>query len=358
METQPNGKKDGAKVANATPERISELSVGMATKMKNSLKQIDEINLQVRLLAFNAQVQAARAGDAGRSFAVVASEMGNLSVKTSTVAEQLATETSADLGELAEISKQLSSDVRGTRLSDLALTNIDLIDRNLYERSCDVRWWATDSSAVEALSLASQESRAYASRRLGVILDAYTVYHDIVLCDLKGRVIANGRPGKFSSSGMDASGFEWFLAAKKTRSGDEFGFQSVHPSPLVNGKHILTYSCGVRAGGLANGSLLGVLGILFNWESLAQTIVKNTPLTPEEKSRTRVCITDKNGMVLADTSDAILRETISFSSRDTLFASGKSFQIVQIGAKKALVAHAFSPGYETYATGWHSLIIQ
>ena len=30
------------------------------------------------------------------------------------------------------------------------LTNIDLIDRNLYERSCDVRWWATDSSVVDA----------------------------------------------------------------------------------------------------------------------------------------------------------------------------------------------------------------
>jgi hypothetical protein len=27
-------------------------------------------------------------------------------------------------------------------------------------------------------------------------------------------------------------------------------------------------------------------------------------------------------------------------------------------AKPMLIAHAFSPGFETYATGWHSLIIQ
>jgi hypothetical protein len=180
-------------------ETIRQLSKSIASKMNNSLRQIDDINMRVRLLSFNAQIQAAKAGDAGRTFAVVANEIGNLSTNTAQVAEGLAEETKHDITQLSEISDRLDSVVRGGRLVDLALTNIDLIDRNLYERSCDVRWWATDPSAVDALAIPSPEAARHACERLGVILNAYTVYYDIVLCDLNGTVIANGRPGKFRS---------------------------------------------------------------------------------------------------------------------------------------------------------------
>ena len=35
--------------------------------------------------------------------------------------------------------------MRSLVMDNLALNAIELIDRNLYERTCDVRWWATDS---------------------------------------------------------------------------------------------------------------------------------------------------------------------------------------------------------------------
>jgi hypothetical protein len=34
-------------------------------------------------------------------------------------------------------------------MGDLSLNAIELIDRNLYERTCEVRWWVTDSAVVE-----------------------------------------------------------------------------------------------------------------------------------------------------------------------------------------------------------------
>ena len=237
-------------------ETICRLTKSIAANMNNSLRQIDDINMQVRLLSFNAQVQAAKAGEAGRTFSVVANEIGNLSTKTAGVAESLAAQTSQDIKQLAEISEQLASEVSGNRLVDLALTNIDLIDRNLYERSCDVRWWATDASAVDALSNPTPEKRAHASKRLGVILDAYTVYYDIVLCDLHGNVVANGRPDRFRSAGLNVSASAWFQEAIGSTSGNQFGFQSVHASQLVAGKHILAYSCSVREQGAADGKLL------------------------------------------------------------------------------------------------------
>ena len=49
---------------------------------------------------------------------------------------------------------------------------------------------------VDCALAPSPENAAHASRRLGVILSSYTVYIDLWLCDLSGKVIANGRPDR------------------------------------------------------------------------------------------------------------------------------------------------------------------
>lgn len=341
------------------PEQIQSLADSLSVSVRTSLKQIDDINTQSSLLSLNAKIEAARAGVAGRSFAVVATEMGELSDTTKRVAVQLSSKLGGDISELQSISKRLASDVRGTRLADLALTNIDLIDRNLYERSCDVRWWATDSSVVDLLGSPTPERVDYACRRLGVILNAYTVYFDLVACSLSGEVIANGRPDRYKSIGMNVSKQRWFKAALDTRSGDEFGFEIAHASPLVNGEYILAYSCAVRQGGEASGTPIGVLGILFNWRGLAQTVVDRTPLTDEERTQSRVAILSEEGMVLADSQGPPLSGVLQFESRDKVWDSPKCFlESEDDTGRHVLVAHAKAPGFETYSTNWHSVILQ
>ena len=65
----------------------------------------------------------------------------------------------------------------------------------------------------------------------------------------------------------------------------------------------MVYSCSVRENGDANGAIIGVLGIVFNWDGLAQTIVQNTPLAADEKASTHVMIVDEEGLLLADSSN-------------------------------------------------------
>ena len=338
---------------------MNNLTHSLSRHLQTTITDINGINLQAGLLAFNAQVEAARAGASGRSFAVVADEMVRLSERTTVTAGHLGVETGGFISEVGGIIEDVGLAMRGTRLSDLALTNIELVDRNLYERSCDVRWWATDSSVVEVLESPDAQTKKHTCERLGLILDSYTVYYDLVVCDLDGIVVASGRQSRFRSSGTSQQHAGWFDEALNTVDGTEFGFESVHRTPsLAGNKFVLVYSCAIRAGGKPNGEPIGVLGIVFNWEGLAQTIVKNTQVSDSERSETRVCITDDSGLVLADTSQKLTTDKLDLPDQAGLFAMTKGYRVAPYQGKLHLIAHARSPGYETYATGWHSLILQ
>ncbi len=339
-------------------DRISDLARDLNDSIGQAIELITNVNVQTRLLSFNAQIEAARAGgSSGAAFAVVAQAIQELSDKTSKVAKDMSDETQGTIEEVNHISEVMAYRMLGTRLRDLALNNIDLIDRNLYERTCDVRWWATDSSLVDALAHGNREGLEFASRRMGIILSAYTVYYDLVLTDLSGTVVANGRPDRYRSLGANVSESQWFRSARATRNGDEYGFETCHRSPLVSGQRVLAYSCVVREGGESTGRPLGVLGILFNWDELAQVIVERTPLPPEEWSRSRVCIVDQDGKLLADTKNPDCSDSLD-TDISSLFLEERNYAMLNCSGKSSVVAHAAAPGYETYTTGWHSIIIQ
>lgn len=336
---------------------ISGLSTALLKDLDGALEQISEVNRTTHLLSVNARIEAARAGDAGNSFAVVATEMNRLSSQVEGITKVLRERSHQTGDQMRAAVGGYVSQVRDARLCELALVNIDLIDRNLYERSCDVRWWATDAAAVACTQQASPEACAHAGRRLGQILDSYTVYLDLVLVDRQGRVLANGRPAQYASAGADVSTQAWFTQAMTSSDGGQFGFDSVHASALVNGKRVLVYSCAVRERGEAHGAVLGVLGILFDWDALALTVVRRTPLTPTEWTHTRVCIVDGTGRVLADSAEDA-SERLEFDGWKPLLEQPRGSMMATVDGRRACIAHAASPGFETYRTGWHSLIIQ
>jgi hypothetical protein len=326
----------------AKDQNVTDIVRHLSASLQTTVVEINDINANTHLLALNARIEAARAGTAGAAFGVVAQEMQTLSAKTADAANVLATNTKRTIDDLMEL---IGAKVRGTRLSDIALVNIDLIDRCLYERTCDVRWWATDSSVVDALTAQTSQAFHHASERMGVILNAYTVYFDLVLCDLKGRVVANGRPQDYASVGSDQSQETWFRESAQSRSGDEFGFQSAHYCRLVGDKPALVYSCGVRQGGQADGALLGVLGIVFNWEALAQTILCQTPLPESEREATRCLIADARGTILADSWGRQLQETLELPHRCEIFAEKKNYTLDGYNGRRSCIAHAQAPGF-------------
>ena len=342
----------------ATSQRMSELATNLEKRLSKSIEHFSKLNIETKFVALNARIEARRTGgDGGRAFDVVAQTIQDISTRTGDVADRLSNEFHDLLTEMREITEELHIHSRGERLCDLALANIDLIDRNLYERSCDVRWWATDQSVVDALVDPSPQKVAYASLRMGQILDSYTVYFDIVLFDLNGRVVANGRPNQYESTGSSHSGEHWFEATLKTADGTEYVQSHVAPSTLCANERAIIFACTVRSDGKADGRPLGVLAVVFNWEGLAQTIVERTPLSPAEWERSRVCVVDRLGQVLADSSSHF-GTRLSVPGWGEIIKAGRGYRMISINDQPHCIGYAHSPGYETYRTGWYSVLLQ
>jgi hypothetical protein len=244
----------------------------------------------------------------------------------------------------------MSQRSRGERMVDLSLNAVELIDRNLYERTCDVRWWATDSAVVDCAASPAPAAVTYASERLGVILGAYTVYLDLWLCDLDGNVIANGRADRFRVVGQNVAHTKWFREAKTLRSGDDYVAGDVENQPLLGNAQVATYCASVRASGQANGAPIGVLAIHFDWEPQARAIVQGVRVGDSDKAR--VLLVDSNFRVIAASDGhGILSERISLS------LNGQRSGFYQDRSGTMVAFHA-TPGYETYrGLGWYGVIV-
>ncbi|HZY69286.1 MAG TPA: cache domain-containing protein [Devosia sp.] len=230
---------------------------------------------------------------------------------------------------------------------------MQLIVRNLYERTADVRWWATDPSIWQALYDPNPHNLALATQRLRVIHRYYTVYSDLVLVDAKGRAVATANPLYRSAvNSIDYRTADWFRRAVALPSGDQYVADEVRHSRSQSGRQVLIYATAVRDQGQTHGTPLGALGVYFDWEVQGTAIVEDgTALTAGERTRTELMLIDGKDRVIAG------------SNRSRLFTQfkvgdpGKRGSYVD--ADGHLVAFARTRGYQEYdGQGWMGVIRQ
>lgn len=343
-----------SKPVDSSPERVLALANQAAEIASAKGRAIAAITAQTHVLALNASIEAARAGSAGRGFAVVAAAMKSVSVEVDQVAADMQKELTGAFNELREVGARMVSETRGDRLVDLARNVVEIIDRNLYERSCDVRWWATDAAMVAAAGQPDGDNLAHAEAWLGVILSSYTVYLDLWVCGADGRLLAHGRPDRFPGlHGLDVSRETWFRQAMETTSGDAYAVADVAACAALNGKPVATYAAAIRAAGASRGQVLGVLGIHFDWAPQAQLVVEGARLSADEARRTRVLLLDSKHRTLA-ASDRVglLSETVPLNTHAEQAGSSRDTQ-------GRIIAFHRTPGYETYrGLGWYGAIVQ
>lgn len=330
-------------------DRIIDLALDLTRITQTKISDLDQIMLRTQILSMNARLEAARAGEAGKSFAIVAQEMGSVANEVTGLSRSLNTAISENAARIQSAGADMALDFRGSRYADLARNAVEIMDRNLYERSCDVRWWATDSAVVNALAHPTPEHAAYASERLATILRSYTVYLDLWIADRSGRVVANGRPDRYpNAAGMDVSRSEWFRKGMDTADGDCFAVCDVVRAKALGGAQVATYATAIREGGATCGRALGVLGIFFDWQPQAQAIVDGVSLSEEERRTSKVMLLDSAHRVIASSDPAAFGQSFPLKADKPW-----GYQV----EKGKIIAYGLTPGYETYrGLGWYGCI--
>lgn len=328
---------------------ILAIALELSESTRRKIADLDQIMMKTKILTMNARLEAARAGDAGKSFAVVAQEMGAIAGEVNDLSAELQANVADNASRIREAGEGMALALRGTRLSDLARNAVEIIDRNLYERSCDVRWWATDSAVVDALEQATPEAAAHASTRLATILRSYTVYLDLWIADRQGRIVASGRPERYRGlAGADVSGADWFRRGLQTATGDDFAVCDIASEARLGNAAVATYSTAIRAGGQPGGAPIGVLGIFFDWAPQARTIVDSVSLSPEERENSQIMLLDSRMRIIA--CNRRDREGQVYPLK-----AGTPLGHYQAGGR--LVGYGLTPGYETYrGLGWYGCI--
>ena len=166
----------------------------MVTHLDGMFGLIDDIRGiadQTNLLALNAAIEAARAGEAGRGFAVVADEVRKLSQDSSELNDQIreraetakSTVTSVEkvVGEIASLDMNIAIDAKGHldgMLHELELVNEKIAESVNQGAAIGEEINAEVARAVQALQAADRVSQ-YASRiqelveRLDMLVDAF-----------------------------------------------------------------------------------------------------------------------------------------------------------------------------------------
>jgi hypothetical protein len=243
---------------------IAEIVDNIRSGIENFASTSEKIAQQTNMLALNATIEAARAGELGKGFSVVATEVKNLAKQAGDNARILRTQVLRDIQERTGSLQSEFEQKEYDRLSEMSQTLVQLIVRNLYERTADVRWWATDDALFRCLENMEPADIQHAGYRLGLINRFYSVYLNLVLVGPDGSVVACSKPKDFPNIiGADVSHLSWVKRAFGTSSGDEYIVDDIFFDPLHNRQMVAVYATGVREGGKVDGKVVGALGVFL-----------------------------------------------------------------------------------------------
>ena len=321
---------------------------------KQTYREIQRNKGDIQLISINGIILATDLGKAGTSFIPIF--------------DQITTTGNSTTGKMEELLSEMSSDMLEQNLK--ALENfskqaIDLIDRNLFERAADVRWWSTDHAFWEALQEGSDGKFEQASKRLGIINASYTMYRDLIIADSNGRIVANSKSeNRDKLKRTNVSEQSWFRQGMQISRSVQFGVQDVCDSELENEETSLIYCGGILENGQREGKVLGVLGILFDWENLVFPILEGC--LPRIKGKVvdggaAFYVNDERKVIATtDSENFKIGQVVDLPAENLNLDAGESASgIFSANDRKYIIGSSKTQGYREYqGLGWTAHVVR
>ncbi|OIJ18414.1 chemotaxis protein [Anaerobacillus alkalidiazotrophicus] len=307
-------------------------------QMEKVVKTINQVASQANLLALNSAIEAARAGEAGRGFSVVANEIKRFA--------DLSLTTNKESYKLIENIQKKANEVIAVRTADVAFDTIDKIDRNLFERNCDVQAWATFNAIKDCLLNVDQKNQKRATNLMKNIVDIYEVYYDLFVMDTTGKIVASGVNQNIIGKNMSER--SWFKEVLKT---NDVHVTDMYYSEVMNG-HTMGYSCPVRDD---NGQVIGVFTTRFNWNFIYE-IIDSVKISKDSE----LYLINEDGIVIASHNhQGILTKDLNQLQAVKQLKIGEKYGYTKekIGGQEKIYAFCKTKGYNAYrGKGWSVIV--
>ncbi|WP_243166058.1 chemotaxis protein CheW [Acetobacterium fimetarium] len=198
----------------------------------------------------------------------------------------------------------LFSTVVSTSLVDtsfLASLCVDIMDRNLYERANDCRWWALDSTIRRIL--AKDELDSAKQKQLTDILtyinDLYTVYTNLFVFDKTGTIVAVSQPEHADDIGKTLT-MPFISDILANASPEKYFVSPFEKTDLYDDRHTYIYGASITDFNNSN-KTVGGIGIVFDSEYQFRTILEESLNSGNDAF---AVFTDRKKRIIAATSDA------------------------------------------------------
>ena len=321
------------------PKDVTSQLIEASCELEKSLLEFKDINQKAHFIALNAAIEGARMKAKLGTFSIVANQITTQASKNS--------ELSSKLEELIQRIKNKSLEAVAVRNLELSADLIDKLDRNLFERNCDVQAWATFDSVKNALIEAKEETAEVASEQLDKLVSIYMVYQDSFLMDVNGNVVAAAK--KRAEIGNNLAHLSWFQNAKA----GSVTVTDVHHFDAINALSVL-YCSPVSAD---DGTIIGVLANCFDW-NFALEMIKSGEYSPT----TSAAVINLSGDVISSKRPSqILHDNYGWlrgGEWATQGAVGYSLENARNG-EPICVGFCQTKGYNAYkGKGWSAIVYE
>jgi chemotaxis signal transduction protein len=230
---------------------------------------------------------------------------------------------------------------------------IDIMDRNLYERSDDCRWWALTTAFREILAAGPVDTDG--AERIAAILryinGLYTVYTNLLVFDANGLLVAVSNEEATRRVGKPV-GEEWVRRTLGLKDSQSYAVSSFDPTDLYNGAHTYIYAAGIRAPN-DDGKVVGGIGIVFDSTPQFEAMLSDSLPRDEKGAVPEGCFgvfADRKRRVIASTDPGIATGG-ELPIDDAFFAldNGRSYSnIIELRGQYYAVGSKMSSGYREF----------